>query len=203
MSRSLRLGCVFLASGQSKRFHTNKLTTEFRGVPLAEFVFGRFPTKRFCQTVVVTRYAQVATTAQRCGFQVVENPDATGDMALTIRYGLNALGDGLDGCLFSVCDQPLLCAQSIHALIDRFCSEPDAIVALGDHGRRGNPVIFPRSLFPALSALSPHQSGGVVIARHVHLLRVVEATHPRELLDIDSPADLKYLEQLWGSEPSY
>lgn len=203
MSHSLRLGCVFLASGQSKRFHTNKLTTEFCGMPLVEFLFSRFPAKRFCQTVVVTRYAQVAATAQRCGFQVVENPDTTGDLSLTIHLGLNALDRWLDGCLFSVCDQPLLCAQSIHALTDRFCSEPDTIVALGYHGRRGNPVIFPRSLFSALSALSPHQSGGVVISQHAHLLRVVEATHPWELLDIDSPADLGYLEQLWGSEPSY
>lgn len=196
MSGSLRLGCVFLASGQSKRFQANKLTAEFHGIPLAEFVFSRFPAGRFHQTVAVTPFAQVAASAKRCGFQVVENLDSASDIARTIRLGLNALDGSFDGCLFSVCDQPLMRTQSIHTLADRFCSEPDKIIALGWNGSRGNPVIFPASLFPALSALAPHQSGSAVITRYSHLLRVVEAEGPQELLDIDTPADLEYLERL-------
>ena len=35
-----------------------------------------------------------------------------------------------------------------------------------------------------------------MIAQYSHLLRIVEAEGPQELLDIDTPADLKYLEQL-------
>ncbi|NCE74376.1 nucleotidyltransferase family protein [Anaerotruncus sp. X29] len=196
MSGSLRVGCVFLASGQSKRFQANKLTAKFHGMPLAEFVFNRFPVERFCQTVAVTRCALVSASAQRYGFQVVKNPDPASDIAQTIRLGLNAFDCSLDGCLFSVCDQPLVRVRSIYTLVDRFCSEPDAIVALGWKGNRGNPVLFPSSLFSALATLAPHQSGSSVIAQYSHLLRIVEAEGPQELLDIDTLADLKYLEQL-------
>ena len=128
--------------------------------------------------------------------QVVKNPDPASDIAQTIRLGLNAFDCSLDGCLFSVCDQPLVRVRSICTLVDRFCSEPDAIVALGWKGNRGNPVLFPSSLFSALATLAPHQSGSSVIAQYSHLLRIVEAEGPQELLDIDTPADLKYLEQL-------
>jgi len=86
-----------------------------------------------------------------------------------------------------------VCGASVHWWIGFVLNR---IVALGWKGNRGNPVLFPSSLFSALATLAPHQSGSSVIAQYSHLLRIVEAEGPQELLDIDTPADLKYLEQL-------
>lgn len=147
MGASLKLGCIFLASGQSKRFQGNKLLSEFNGRPMIETVLGNFPCELFNQTIVVTRYAEVAVTAAQRGFTVVENDGADDSVARTIRLGLDALTPNLDGCLFSVCDQPLLTARSIQAIVDEFIAHPGAIVALGYRGKRGNPVLFPRALF--------------------------------------------------------
>ena len=145
MGASLKLGCIFLASGQSKRFQGNKLLSEFNGRPMIETVLGNFPCELFNQTIVVTRYAEVAVTAAQRGFTVVENDGADDSVARTIRLGLDALTPNLDGCLFSVCDQPLLTARSIQAIVDEFIAHPGAIVALGYRGKRGNPVLFPRA----------------------------------------------------------
>ena len=103
MSGSLRVGCVFLASGQSKRFQANKLTAKFhvllRYSPEAvvnstgcgnvtisgiDDPWLRISVERFCQTVAVTRCALVSASAQRYGFQVVKNPDPASDIAQTI-----------------------------------------------------------------------------------------------------------------------
>lgn len=191
--QKLRLGCVFLASGRSQRFGSNKLLAEWNGLTLAERVLRGFPSELFNRTVVVTRFAPVAITAAGLGFTVAENCDETGDIAHTIRLGLEALPPGLDGCLFSVCDQPLLRPASIERLKAAFCSAPGRIYALGWQGTRGNPVIFPRMLFTELASLPLNQSGGAVIAAHPELLTVIEAEDPSELRDIDYRADLDSL----------
>lgn len=190
MNDARKLACVFLASGHSTRFHDNKLLADFGGRPMADVVLGNFPGELFQQVIVVTRYAQVAVSAALLGYSVVENDDQTGDMAITIRKGLGEVDPGAIGCMFSVCDQPLLTARSIAALREVFLAHPDAIVALGHKGRRGNPVFFPRALFGELTALPPSKSGGTVIAAHPELLRVVEAGNRRELLDVDYRGDL-------------
>lgn len=194
MKKPPKLACIFLASGYSKRFRENKLLASFGGRPLIDVVFGNFPSERFYQTVVVTRYAFVAVSASGHGFAVVENTEPEDNIARTIRMGLDALSPDLDGCMFSVCDQPLLRAQSIGALVNAFSAAPGSIAALGYHGRRGNPVIFPRALFGDLRALGPNQSGGAVIAANNHLLHLVEVENRRELIDIDYRADLDIFE---------
>ena len=197
MGASLKLGCIFIASRQSKRFQGNKLLSEFNGRPMIETVLGNFPCELFNQTIVVTRYAEVAVTAAQRGFTVVENDGADDSVARTIRLGLDALTPNLDGCLFSVCDQPLLTARSIQAIVDEFIAHPGAIVALGYRGKRGNPVLFPRALFSELGALAPGQSGGAVVAAHMPLLRIVETKNRLELVDIDYRADAASLRPLF------
>ena len=88
-------------------------------------------------------------------------------------------------------------ARSIQAIVDEFIAHPGAIVALGYHGKRGNPVLFPRALFSELGALAPGQSGGAVVAAHTPLLRIVEAKNRLELVDIDYRADAASLRPLF------
>ena len=193
MGDSLRLGCIFLASGYARRFGQNKLLADFQGRPMIDVILEKHPYERFCQTVVVTRYPEIAVSAAIHGCTVVENEDPTGDIARTIRSGIAALMPGLSGCMFSVCDQPLLTPASIHRLVDAFWASPDKIVALGSGGRRGNPVIFPAALLPELASLPSGESGSAVIRRHPGLLQLVEAGCPAELWDVDRPEDLSAL----------
>lgn len=191
MSNAPKIAVIFLASGHSTRFSGNKLTTAFAGRMLVDVIFDHLPAERFRQIVVVTRYAPVAASAAERRFAVAENFDETGDIAHTIRLGMQALLPQIDGVMFSVCDQPLLTSQSIGALCDEFMAHPDSICALGYHNKRGNPVIFPRALFDALATLPSGKPGGHVIEAHLELLRIVEAAHRRELVDVDSRADLQ------------
>ena len=102
--------------------------------------------------------------------------------------GLSAMG-GMEGVLFSVCDQPFLTTDSIIRLLHSFEQSKNAICALSWQGQRGNPVIFPADLFMELAALTGDTGGGAVIRRHPERLALVEAGSPRELADLDRRED--------------
>lgn len=192
--KDIKLACIFLASGHSTRFEGNKLLSTLGEKPLIDTVFGNFPCEYFHQTIVVTRYAPVAVSAVQHGYTVVENHDTENNIATTIRLGIEAAAPDIQGCMFSVCDQPMLTAPSIHNMVEVFRTAPASIVALGHRGKRGNPVIFPRSLFHELATLPPHEGGSCIIQKYPELLNIVEAASRRELLDIDYRADLEKLE---------
>ena len=122
------------------------------------------------------------------GFLSLPNPGAEEGISASIRLGLSAMG-GMEGVLFSVCDQPFLTTDSIINLLRSFEQSKNAICALSWQGQRGNPVIFPADLFMELAALTGDTGGGAVIRRHPERLALVEAPSPRELADLDTPAD--------------
>ena len=174
-----------MASGHSKRFGEDKLVTLIDGVPMAERCFRAAPEGVFDTVAVVTRSEAVAGLARGHGFAAVMNPDTTDDTAETIRLCLDA-AQGSIGCVFAVCDQPWLTADSYRALAAAFAERPDCITALSWRGEPGNPVIFPAALFDELRALPPHGTGRQVIARHRSLLRLTEVGSELELRDIDT-----------------
>ena len=98
----------------------------------------------------------------------------------------------MDAVLFQVSDQPLLRRDSVEQLVEVYRSHPDRLVALGHDGVRGNPCLFPASLFPELLALEGDHGGSAVIRRHEDRLLLVEAS-PRELTDVDTPQALEVL----------
>lgn len=195
MSAAPRIAAILMASGFGKRFGANKLLADYEGRPLIETVLDNLPAERFIQVAVVTRYAQVAVAAAQRRFAIVEN-DRADDQAETIRLGIGALPARVDGALFLVCDQPRLRPETVCALCDAFFRTPDRIVAPVCGGERRNPVLFPRALFPELTALPPGKGGGYVIGRHRELLEPVTFQNPVEFLDVDTPEELEVLRNI-------
>lgn len=194
----MRLGCVLMASGHSRRFGDDKLLFPLNGKPMAAHVMDALPEGLFVLSAVVTRSPEIAVLARQRRLTAVMNPDLTDDPAVTIRLGLGAMPTGLDGCLFAVCDQPGLRTRSIERMVAVFAADPQAVVILCYAGRRGNPVLFPSALFGELSALPPHMTGRQVLERHPERLFFVEAGDESELQDIDTPEDLRRFTRLPG-----
>ena len=114
-------------------------------------------------------------------------------LSRTIHLGLTALRD-CDGVLFQVSDQPLLRRESVLRLTEQWRLRPEGIAALGHGGVRGNPCIFPASLFPELMALTGDRGGSSVIRRHEELLTLLEVPEA-ELYDVDTAQALEALER--------
>lgn len=186
------LAYVLLASGQSSRFHGNKLLTDFDGKPLYTWAMRAVPRELFGRVVVVTAYDSIQETAEAEGMEVIRNPRPEDGISGSVRLGLEAAGDA-DGCMFCVCDQPYLSSASIRRLVRSF---QGGISALGFGGRKGNPVLFDRAYFPELRKLRGDKGGGAVLRKHVGELHVTETECAVELMDIDTLRDFSGLQRI-------
>lgn len=191
-----RLGCVVMASGEGRRFGGlpgGKLTAPLAGVPVLERALSAIPGDLF-DVVVVTRWDGAEGLCARLGVRCVR-PDGP-LKSDTVRAGLRALG-GRAGCLFVTGDQPLLRPSSVRAMARELIREPGAIVRLGFEGRAAGPVLWPADELRALFALRGDAGGAVLLRDRAELaarVRVVRASGPEELDDVDTRDDLARLE---------
>ncbi|MCL2672160.1 MAG: nucleotidyltransferase family protein [Clostridiales bacterium] len=182
----MKIAAVILAAGLSKRFGSQKLLHPVDGKPmpahtidaLAGFAFD----KRIC--VLSDATAALQSLTQSAGYTVCHNPAPEQGVSQSVRIGLAAARD-MDGILFAVGDQPYLQPASIVRLLDKFAANPQNIIALAANGQRGNPVIFPSSLFSELEKIEGDKGGSAVIAKYPELLILCEIEDATELEDID------------------
>ena len=197
----MKIGCIVMAAGNARRFGSNKLDARVEGKTLMrralersdspQLLFEAVPAACFDRVVVVTQYPQGMDLAREMGFLPVENPRPDLGLSHTIALGMAHMQD-MDGVMFQVSDQPLLRRDSVERLVEAFRRHPDRLAALAHDGVRGNPCLFPASLFPELTALEGDHGGSAVIRRHPDLLLLVEAP-PQELTDVDTPQALEVL----------
>ena len=112
-NRTLKHGCIVMASGVGARFGGNKLMAELCGAPLVGHVV-RATDGLFSRRVVVTRHADVAALCETLGAQVILHDEPCRND--TVRLGMEAM-DGCDTVTFVQGDQPLIRPASIAALL--------------------------------------------------------------------------------------
>ncbi len=185
----MKIALVLTAAGSSTRFGSDKLAYPIDGKPMllhALELYTRLQ-ERFCTRVAVLKpdAGERKQAAERMGFTIAENPHASEGMATSVVLGTQtALNAEPDGILYAVGDQPRVKEETVLRLLSKFCEDPTRIVAPIASDRRGNPVLFPKSLIPELLKLSGDVGGSQVINRHPELLVTVPASL-EELTDID------------------
>jgi molybdenum cofactor cytidylyltransferase len=124
--------------------------------------------------------------------QICVNTNWQEGMGSSLRAGLaTLLTENLTGVLIMLCDQPLLTASHLDALIHAHTKMPERIIA-SDYGERcGVPCLFPASFFPDLNALTGDAGARELLRTHRDAL--VRIPFPEGLLDIDTPEDWQRL----------
>jgi molybdenum cofactor cytidylyltransferase len=139
----------------------------------------------------------------RGGVRVVVNADYGSGMASSLRRGLAALGPGVDGALIVLGDQPLIRAETVDRIIERYrlpvagyrlqvtgSKLPGVeIVIPVCGGRRGNPVLLDRSVFGEAMALEGDVGCRAIFGLHAEGIVTVEVDDGGILEDIDSKED--------------
>lgn len=189
------LGWVVMASGRGERFGSNKLMAPLGGKPLLAHVLERGK-PLFPRGVVVTRWPETAALARQMGMGTVLHHQP--DRSDTVRLGLEALGPGLTGYLFSPGDQPLVTAGTLQvlALCAGACSHQIWRLAFGD--TPGAPIYFPGEYYPALTALTGKEGGGALAKKNPRQVSYIPVREEWELWDVDRPQDLERLEQVFA-----
>ena len=202
-NRTLKHGCIVMASGVGVRFGGNKLMAELCGAPLIGHVV-RATDDLFSRRVVVTRHADVAALCETLGAQVILHDEPCRND--TVRLGMEAM-DGCDTVTFVQGDQPLIRPASIAALLH--AAERDAAGAVrrdaagcgvariwrtSFDGVPGAPVLFPSWAFDELRSLPRGKGGGFVAKAHAECVRTIEVSSEWELFDVDTRDDLGQLQ---------
>ncbi len=185
-----KIGCVLLAAGNSSRYKNNKLYAKVNNESLIEKALSLLSELDTQKTVVVSQYDEILSKAQRTGFLAVKNIHPEWGLSHSVKLGLNELLD-FDAVMFVVSDQPLLTKESVAGLLDFYKENDRFICALGHHGRRGNPCVFPKAFYNELLSLTGDVGGSLVIKRNEDKFKLFEVENEKELFDIDTKDDLK------------
>lgn len=183
----MKLGCIWMASGQGKRFGSNKLMADLAGQPVLNYALKAVPSELFARKLVVTRWSSVAELCQTAQIPVLLHDRIHRNEVIAL--GIEKM-KGLDGCLFYQADQPLCQPDSIRRLVRNFEKEPHKIHRLSWQEQGGSPVLFPAHFFNSLETLPPQKGGGKIIAEHPNFVQLTPAQFPWELWDIDTPEAL-------------
>lgn len=188
-----KLVTVILAAGQARRMGEggpHKLLAEFGGVPLIRRSVMTAIDSRSASVIVVTghRKSEIESALSGLDVTIAHNPDYASGMASSLATGFSVEhARDADGILVMLADMPGVSSDDLDKLMAAFRqSGGQSITRAVSRGKRGNPVILPKSLFDAVLRLE-----GDVGARHIIEtsgvpvvdIDIGDAAH----LDVDTP----------------
>lgn len=192
----MKVAALLLAAGTSSRYRAadpsvaTKLVAPHRGVPLVRRAALAALASRAGPVLAVTGFAEAEVRAALDGLALrfVHNPDFASGLASSLRIGLCALPNDSDGALVLLGDMPGVAAPLLDRLIAAFAGDPAAEAAVPVcAGRRGNPALLGRGLFPAALRLGGDEGARRLLAG----ARVAEVEAGEgALLDVDEPGSL-------------
>ncbi len=190
----MKIAAVILAAGSSSRFEDgHKLLAEIDGVPLIRHVCTALAASKVDDIVLVISDAKgaIAKAAGAGRWRVVENPDARDGLSASLRAGLENISLDSEGVLVALADMPGVNSALVDALVSAFADDKTRIVfPVSSDGRRGHPIIWPKSLIPALKGITGDTGGKMILADYKDLWRPVASENEGAFADIDTRADL-------------
>jgi molybdenum cofactor cytidylyltransferase len=196
------IAAIILAAGRSTRFAgdqpgTTKLVAELKGKPLVRHVADAAFASRAQPVIVVTGYAREAMhqALARLPITFVHNKDYATGLASSLRAGIAAVPHLAPGAIVLLGDMPLVTVDLIDQLVRRFEQSfgADAIVPVTE-GRRGNPVLLARALFPALAKLTADEGARRLLQEPgIHVIEIAVSGDAAAAVDIDTAEALESL----------
>ena len=195
--RAPKIAAVVLAAGQSRRMgQVNKLLAPVDGKPMVSHVIESLQASQARPLAVVTGhdYAAVEAVLPKNGFTLTHNPNYASGLSSSLRRGLAALPEDIDGALVCLGDMPRISKAVVNRLIAAFNPvEGRAICVPTWQGKRGNPVLFARRFFAEMLEVAGDTGARALIGEHAEVVCEVPMDDDAVLLDIDTPEALAAL----------
>ena len=180
---------IVLAAGRSSRMGgPNKLLARFDGVPLIRRIAQAATEARTASVTVVTGHQSDRVREALDGLPVrsTHNAEFASGLAGSLKAGIDALPSSASGALVMLGDMPEVGAADIDRLMAAFvASGGTAIVRATHEGKRGNPVILPRSTFAQIARLEGDTGARAIIESGVAPVIDVEIGRAASL-DVDT-----------------
>jgi molybdenum cofactor cytidylyltransferase len=186
-----RIAGVVLAAGLSSRMGTNKMLLQLGGTSVVRRAVGTALTAGLDPVVAVVGHESGRIRAELEGLActVLENADYARGMNTSLRAGIRALPDDVEGAVVLLGDMPLVDAEMLRSLAERFRRARPKLVVSTYGEVLAPPILYARELFAELRALDDEACGKSVVRRHRG--EAEELPWPAErLTDLDVPEDL-------------
>ena len=186
-----RVAAVVLAAGLSRRMGgPNKLLAEIDGVPVVTRVVDALLASKADPVLVVTGHQADRVMAALEGRAVRFVPNAAYEEGLgaSLRAGIEAVGDDVDGALVALGDMPWIRAAHVDALIAAFDPQGPSTICVPVHDRkRGHPVLWSARHFGEMRKLGGDVGARELLERHADAVLAVPVDDAAVHLDVDTP----------------
>ena len=192
-----RIAGILLAAGQSRRMgRRNKLLAEIDDTPMIARAAAGLRASAAGPLVVVTGHEadKVRAAVGEDGVSFVHNPAYGDGLSGSIRVGLAALPDDVDGVVICLGDMPRVGAGHIDKLIAAFSPEDGRAICVPTYrGKRGNPVLWSEAFFSDMMSVAGDVGARHLIGEHADQVTEVEMADDGVLIDVDTPDALTAL----------
>ena len=189
-----KIAAILLAAGMSKRAGpVNKLLAPIDGVAMVKQCLDVVMRSACDPVLVVTGHEapRIEAALNRSGISFVHNDTYAEGMASSIRRGINALADDVDGVVIVLGDMPHIQPQTYEALFKAFAlDQGHQIYVPVQGGARGNPVLFGRRFFADLEQLKGDKGGKPVMEKNTTDVFEVPVNDPGIHRDHDVVSEL-------------
>jgi len=181
-----QVAAILLAAGKSRRMGSCKQLLPLGDTTLLGRCLDTLVAAGLSEIVVVVSSEgfEVAEAARRYPVEIVVNRYADGDMASSIRSGRDAVSAAASAVLVTLCDCPLLLPATVSHLMFEHGKFPGKIMIPCHDGRRGHPLLVPRSI---LDELSETETLRDLVRSDPDRVCSVEVDDPGVLIDMDTP----------------
>lgn len=130
----------------------------------------------------------IAAAINDYDLKLVWNTEPASDMAGSVRAALGKLPLPTSSVLILPVDHPWVAPSTITALMEVHGRQPEKITIPVHLGRKGHPVIFPRSV---IKELHSHPTLRDIVRKQSSRLQLVEVADEAILHNLNTPADLQ------------
>jgi CTP:molybdopterin cytidylyltransferase MocA len=197
------VSAIVLAAGGGSRFGGGKLLAKFGGRPIIEAVLDNLREAPVDEIIAVVGAdaERLREVCERHSVRTVANEEWEWGQSTSVVAGLRASGGRAAVVLLG--DQPFVGAEAVARLVAAFAEGAKVAVATYG-GKRRNPVLFSREIWPLLKAeLAGDEGARSFLRRHPELVVEVPCDGVGDPVDVDTREDLRRLEEMRGIVGGY
>jgi molybdenum cofactor cytidylyltransferase len=193
--RDCRVAGVILAAGSSSRIGEVKQLLGFRQTTLLGEVIKNASRSLLDEVILVLGHGadEIRKALRFEGVRVVINEEHVQGQSTSLRAGLSDVSEDTDAVMFILGDQPLVGSEVMNALIGGYCRTRAPIVLPTHRGKRGNPVVIDRMLFPRVESLTGDVGARVLFREYAEEIVEIDVEDDSIHFDLDTWEDYQKL----------